>query len=86
MGKNPFKAAGFKNLRQVVAKVGKGLSKSPVVKAVGRNLTKAINAGGAAIAEKAGAPSMKKGGIVKKTGLHYLHKGERVIPVGKRKK
>jgi len=26
-------------------------------------------------------PSMKKGGMVKKTGLHYLHKGEMVVPV-----
>lgn len=25
------------------------------------------------------APSMKKGGVVKKTGLHNLHKGEVVI-------
>jgi hypothetical protein len=26
-------------------------------------------------------PSMKKGGVVKKTGPHFLHKGETVIPV-----
>lgn len=26
-------------------------------------------------------PSMKKGGMVKKTGIHYLHKGEMVVPV-----
>lgn len=25
--------------------------------------------------------SMKKGGMVKKTGIHYLHKGEMVVPV-----
>tara|TARA_R110000803_G_scaffold129070_3_gene196411 strand:+ start:669 stop:782 length:114 start_codon:yes stop_codon:yes gene_type:complete len=24
---------------------------------------------------------MKKGGMVKKTGIHYLHKGEMVVPV-----
>lgn len=28
-------------------------------------------------------PSMKKGGRVKKTGLHLLHKGEEVIPSNK---
>jgi len=28
-------------------------------------------------------PSMKKGGKVKKTGLHILHKGEEVIPANK---
>lgn len=28
-------------------------------------------------------PSLKKGGRVKKTGLHLLHKGEEVIPVNK---
>lgn len=31
-------------------------------------------------------PSFKKGGIVKKTGLIYAHKGEKVIPVKDRKK
>lgn len=31
-------------------------------------------------------PSYKKGGIVKKTGLALVHKGERVIPKGGRKK
>jgi hypothetical protein len=25
-------------------------------------------------------PSMKKGGVVKKTGPHKLHKGEKVVP------
>ena len=25
--------------------------------------------------------SMKKGGMVRKTGIHYLHKGEMVVPV-----
>jgi hypothetical protein len=28
-------------------------------------------------------PSMKKGGMVKKTGPHFLHKGERVVPAAK---
>lgn len=28
-------------------------------------------------------PSLKKGGMVKKTGLHILHKGEEVIPANK---
>ena len=28
-------------------------------------------------------PSLKKGGRVKKTGLHLLHKGEEVIPANK---
>lgn len=28
-------------------------------------------------------PSLKKGGMVKKTGLHLLHKGEEVIPANK---
>lgn len=31
-------------------------------------------------------PSFKKGGIVKKTGLIYAHKGEKVIPVKDRNK
>jgi hypothetical protein len=31
-------------------------------------------------------PSMKKGGKVKKTGLHLLHKGEEVIPANKVKR
>jgi hypothetical protein len=31
-------------------------------------------------------PSMKKGGIVAKTGPHFLHKGERVIPVSSPKR
>lgn len=30
--------------------------------------------------KKEKAPSMAKGGMVKKTGLHMLHKGEMVIP------
>lgn len=30
-------------------------------------------------------PSMKKGGRVKKTGLHLLHKGEEVVPAKKAK-
>ena len=29
---------------------------------------------------------MKKGGMVKKDGLHYLHKGEQVRPANKVKK
>jgi hypothetical protein len=32
------------------------------------------------------APSMAKGGMVKKTGLHMLHKGEMVIPAKMSKK
>jgi hypothetical protein len=31
-------------------------------------------------------PSMAKGGMVKKTGLHMLHKGEMVIPAAMAKK
>lgn len=30
-------------------------------------------------------PSMKRGGTVKKTGPHKLHKGERVVPAKKRR-
>jgi hypothetical protein len=30
-------------------------------------------------------PSMKKGGVVPKTGAYMLHKGERVVPVRARK-
>lgn len=34
-----------------------------------------------AVPGRSSAPSMKTGGMVKKTGLHYLHKGEMVVPV-----
>jgi hypothetical protein len=30
-------------------------------------------------------PSMKRGGTVKKTGPHKLHKGEKVVPKGKKR-
>jgi hypothetical protein len=30
-------------------------------------------------------PSMKRGGTVKKTGPHKLHKGEKVVPAKKKK-
>jgi hypothetical protein len=36
--------------------------------------------------KKEKAPSMMKGGMVKKTGLHMLHKGEMVIPAKMSKK
>ncbi len=37
-------------------------------------------------AEAQGIPSFKHGGIVKKTGLAYVHKGEKIIPKNKVKK
>jgi hypothetical protein len=36
--------------------------------------------------KKEKVPSMMKGGMVKKTGLHMLHKGEMVIPAKMSKK
>lgn len=36
---------------------------------------------GQEVTSKEKPPSMAKGGMVKKTGLHKLHKGEMVIPV-----
>ena len=36
---------------------------------------------GEEVTSKSPPPSMAKGGMVKKTGLHKLHKGEMVIPV-----
>lgn len=34
--------------------------------------------------EELDVPSYKKGGKIKKTGLAYMHKGEKVTPVGKK--
>lgn len=63
---------------------------SPENKSPGQSLTDAAVAGydkGAKNkADKKAAmkiPSLKKGGRVKKTGLHLLHKGEEVIPANK---
>lgn len=70
---NPFKAAGFKNLRQVLGKAGK----SGIAKAVGKKITSGIESGGGG-----GNPpeGYRRGGIVKRTGKTKVHKGELIIP------
>jgi hypothetical protein len=37
-------------------------------------------------ARSSSMPSMKRGGVVRKTGPHFLHRNERVVPAGKRGK
>lgn len=39
--------------------------------------------GGSSMLRRSGYASYKKGGKVKKTGLAYMHKGEKVIPLSK---
>ena len=41
--------------------------------------------GGGSMLRRPGIASYKKGGKVKKTGLAYMHKGEKVIPLSKLK-
>ena len=80
---NIFKAAGFKNLRQVAGKLGK----APIVKEASAQSVRAVKAGGDVAVSKiqqqgggGATPAYKKGGIVKKTGLAKVHKGELIIP------
>lgn len=86
MGKlyNPLKALGFKNARQVAAKIGK----SNIARAVNKQVVNQINqagsgggvtpAGGGAVPEA--VPVFKKGGVVKETGMAKVHKDELIIP------
>lgn len=73
-GYNPFKAAGFKNLRQVLGKVGK----SNIARAAGGKIIDSIKGGGG------GGGSLeegyRRGGLVKKTGKTKVHRGELIIP------
>jgi len=59
-------------------------------KAAGRSLSesgqRAISEARSEAASRIGAVQYKRGGKVRHTGLAKLHKGERVIPAGKRKK
>lgn len=81
-GYNIFKAAGFKNLRQVLGKVGK----SGIVKAYSGQSANLVNTAGNAAnanlsaAAPAAAPgSFKRGGWVRRTGYAKVHKGEFVL-------
>lgn len=86
MGKlyNPLKALGFKNARQVLAKIGK----SNIARAASKQAVNQINqagsgggaapAGGGAVPEA--VPVYKKGGVVKHTGMAKVHKDELIIP------
>jgi hypothetical protein len=68
-----------------------------LAKTAGRDIKKGVGTVGRVVrdGEKVGkafvrniykVPSFKKGGKVKKTGLAYVHKGEKVIPKNKVKK
>lgn len=52
---------------------------------LGKELAGAINKKAVGAVGMIPVPSMKKGGIVKKTGLVRMHKGEAVLTVGQRK-
>ena len=52
---------------------------------LGKELAGAINKKAVGAVSMIPVPSMKKGGIVKRTGLTRLHKGEVVLTVGQRK-
>lgn len=52
---------------------------------LGKELAGAINKKAVGAVGMIPVPSMKKGGIVKKTGLVRMHKGEVVLTVGQRK-
>ena len=81
---NIFKAAGFKNLRQVLGKAGK----SQIAKSASKATSKSIDAAGDVAvshikAQSAGSayPSaFKKGGFVRRGGMAKVHKGELIIP------
>lgn len=77
---NPFKAAGFKNLRQVAAKVGG----SKIAKAASNQIAKSIESGGGGGGQSevptAVPAAFRRGGLVRKTGKATVHKGELIIP------
>jgi hypothetical protein len=52
---------------------------------LGKELAGAINKKAVGAVGMIPVPSMKKGGIVKKTGLVRMHKGEAVLTVAQRK-
>lgn len=79
MAKRTFlQKAGFRNIRQVLAKVGK----SNIARAVNRKVINEINNAGPAGGGMAAPETMKKGGIVRRTGYCKVHKGELIIPAG----
>lgn len=67
-------------INKLGTKLGKDLFGSTALDAKQRKAGSALND------KYRGLPSYKKGGKVKKTGLALVHKGEKVIPVKKRKK
>ena len=52
---------------------------------LGKELSEALNKKAVGAVNMIPVPSMKKGGVVKRTGLIRAHKGEVVITVGQRK-
>ena len=71
---------GTSKLRSGLQKAGKSLSQKGV------DMINASRDQAAAGADRPVVPSYKRGGIVRKTGLARVHKGERVIPKHKVKK
>lgn len=71
----------------VVQTAAPGAPMVPSIRAGARDISRAFRGqsdqnGYSALGNKK-IPSFKKGGMIKKTGLAYVHKGEKVIPVGK---
>lgn len=75
--------------RPILAPRARGLGAVPPLAGLGRGMPAALPMGGALGGGPPGMPpggalpGMKKGGKVKKTGPHLLHKGEHVTPAKK---